>query len=113
MFGDLNARSTAWNCLRNNSAGDVLFNLNIRSHFFVYHPNSPTHNPHSGATPSTIDILLSNSSLHISPLTTFEDQLKSDHVPVLYSKLMLTMSTVIRRLFLLTAVLTGSYFKNF
>lgn len=60
VFGDFNAKNTAWNCNRNNTAGNVLNNLQARSHFFVYHPNSPTHYPHAGTTPSTIDILLSN-----------------------------------------------------
>lgn len=82
VLGDFNAKSTAWNCYRNNTAGNVLFNLQHRSNFFICHPPVPTHYPHSGATPSTIDIMISNSSLFISPLTAHVDQLKSDHSPI-------------------------------
>lgn len=82
VFGDFNARHSAWNCVRNNTAGNVLYNLNLRSHFFIHHPDSPTHYPHSGATPSTIDILLSSSALYISPLSSHDSQLMSDHAPV-------------------------------
>lgn len=82
VFGDFNARSTAWNCNRNNKAGNILYNLQLRSNLFICHPPMPTHYPHSGTTPSTIDIMLSNSALFISPLTAHVDQLKSDHAPV-------------------------------
>jgi len=85
IFGDLNARSSAWNCTRNNTAGNVLYNLQLRSSFFIAHPPTPTHYPHSGATPSTIDIVLSNSPLYISPLTALDNQLMSDHTPVICS----------------------------
>lgn len=83
VFGDLNARSSAWNCTRNNTAGNVLYNLQLRSNFFISHTPDPTHYPHSGTTPSTIDIMLSNSSLYIGPLTALDDQLMSDHTPVI------------------------------
>lgn len=82
VFGDFNARSSAWNCTRNNTAGNVLYNLQLRSNFFIKHSHAPTHYPHSGATPSTIDIMLSNTSLYISPLTALDNQLMSDHTPV-------------------------------
>lgn len=82
VFGDFNAKNNAWNCSRNNTAGNILNELQARSHFFIHHPNAPTHYPHSGTTPSTIDILLSNSTLYISPLNAHCDQLMSDHTPV-------------------------------
>lgn len=82
IFGDFNARSTAWNCNSNNTAGNVLFNLQLRSNFFINHSPTPTHFPHSGSTPSTLDILLSNSALFISSITAHADQLTSDHSPV-------------------------------
>lgn len=83
VFGDFNARCSAWNCTSNNTAGNVLYNLQLRSNFFIKHPSAPTHYPHSGANPSTIDIMFSNSSLFISPLTALDDQLMSDHTPVI------------------------------
>lgn len=82
VLGDLNAKSTIWNCNRNNTAGNVLVNLQHRSDFIISYPPVPTHYPHSGTTPSTIDIMLTNSSLFISPITAHIDQLKSDHSPI-------------------------------
>lgn len=82
VFGDFNAKSSAWNCIRNNTAGNVLFNLQNRSNFVISHPQSPTHYPHSGTTPSTIDLMLSNSAFYISPLIAHDNQLNSDHSPI-------------------------------
>lgn len=82
VFGDFNARSSAWNCTKNNTTGNVLYNLQLRSNFFIAYPPTPTHYPHSGATPSTIDIVISNSSLYMSPLCALDNQLMSDHTPV-------------------------------
>lgn len=83
IFGDFNARNTAWCCANDNQAGKILFDLQLRSNFFIHHSNSPTHYPHSGRTPSCLDILLSNSTFHISDLSTINDQLNSDHTPVI------------------------------
>lgn len=55
ILGDLNARHSDWNCITNNRAGSTLQHLQLRSNFFICHPNTHTHFPHSGATPSTID----------------------------------------------------------
>lgn len=86
IFGDFNARNTAWSCSSNNQAGKILFDLQLQSNFFIYHPNTPTHYPHSGSTPSCLDILLSNSTFHISDLIAFDNnQLNSDHTPVICS----------------------------
>jgi len=52
--GDFNAHNSAWNCVKNNKAGNILNNLQLNSNSFIYFPNSPTHYPNSGATPSTI-----------------------------------------------------------
>lgn len=82
VFGDFNARSTAWNCSTNNTAGNVLYNLQMRSHFVINNSNTPTHFPHSGMTPSTIDIMLTNSSLFVSQLISDHDHLNSDHSTV-------------------------------
>lgn len=82
LFGDLNARNTAWNCRSNNSAGTTLNTIQHQRNFFIHHSSSPTHYPHCGTTPSTIDIMLSNSALQISPLNAHAYELSSDHAPV-------------------------------
>ena len=82
VFGDFNAKHGLWNCNRSNAAGRALYDLQMSSAFVIHHSDSPTHFPHSGMTPSTIDFLISNSSLFVSPLTAHDDQLMSDHAPV-------------------------------
>lgn len=82
VFGDLNARNVAWNCVANNMAGNKFVNIQHQRNFFIHHSNLPTHFPHSGATPSTIDLMLSNSTLNLSPLYSHVHELASDHAPV-------------------------------
>lgn len=59
-----------------------LFSLQQNNDFMIYHTDEPTHFPHSGRTPSTIDLVLSNISSPIE-LTTHNDQMQSDHRPVI------------------------------
>lgn len=85
IFGDLNAKHRSWNCVKGNAAGNVLYNMQITSNFFVHHSASPTRFPQGRLTskPSTIDLLLTNSCLDFSNLTTHEHLSSSDHVPVM------------------------------
>lgn len=83
IFGDLNAKHSAWNCSSINTSGNSLFSLQQNNEFIIYHPDSHTHYPHSGQTPSTIDLLLSNVDFPFD-LTAFHDQMLSDHVPIVY-----------------------------
>lgn len=82
VLGDLNAKNLAWNCTTNNTAGNILVNIQNHRNFYVHHSNTPTHFPHCGSTPSTLDILLSNSTCHFSPLIAHSNELPSDHAPV-------------------------------
>lgn len=82
LLGDLNAKNTAWNCTSNNMAGNTLLNIQQRRNFFIQHSCSPTHYPHSGSTPSTIDIMLSNTTLHTSNPISHTHELASDHAPI-------------------------------
>lgn len=86
IFGDFNAQHTSWNCPSNNSAGNVLYRYQNQSNFYVYHPPNPTRFSQNflPTSPSTVDILLSNSSLSISDLETHPGILSSDHVPVTF-----------------------------
>lgn len=84
VFGDLNAKNGQWNCNVNNRAGIKLEHISMNSNFFIYYPDSPTFHPRSGANSSTLDILLSNSSLYISDLVVYDDDMFSDHLPVIF-----------------------------
>lgn len=82
-LGDFNAKHMAWNCRANNRAGKVLFNLLHKSEFVIHHPDTPTHFPHCGSTPSTIDFVLTNSPVLFSNIYTIDGKLPSDHSPVI------------------------------
>lgn len=82
IFGDFNAKHTSWNCRCNNSTGNLLFSSQQNNDFMIYHTDSHTHYPHSGQTPSTIDLLLSNVSFTFD-LSTYHDQIHSDHAPII------------------------------
>lgn len=82
VFGDLNAKHSAWRCTTSNASGRALMDSLLLRNFNIHFSANPTHYPHSGATPSTLDILLTNSPVHISPLIAYEDELPSDHAPV-------------------------------
>lgn len=83
IFGDFNAKHTSWNNSCCNRAGNILFQLQNDSNFFVYHPDSPTYIS-SNNTLSTLDIFLSNSSLPILDVISLIE-LDSDHHPVMSS----------------------------
>lgn len=83
IFGDLNAKHTSWDCRVNNKAGLSLFKLQNTTNFMIFHPLENTHFPHSGASPSCIDLLVSNTSHQIDDLFVHEEGLSSDHRPVI------------------------------
>lgn len=82
LFGDFNAKHSSWNCNNNNRAGNVLFALQQSSQFMIFHTSDHTHFPHSGQTPSTIDLLLSNVNFAFD-IITHDNQISSDHAPVI------------------------------
>lgn len=79
ILGDFNAKHTAWNCKANNRAGKILYNLLHKSDFVMHHPDTPTHFPHCGSTPSTIDFILTNSPVLFSNIYAVDGKLPSDH----------------------------------
>lgn len=81
LFGDLNAKHSAWKCASSDLTGKSLHDFIENSEYVIYAPDEHTHFPHSGATPSTIDILISNSSLPIADFRAV-DKLISDHRPI-------------------------------
>lgn len=81
ILGDLNAKHTSWDCNKNNAAGNSLFTLQQSEQFMVFHTTEHTHYPHSGATPSSIDLMVTNAHNSFD-LFAFPDQLSSDHSPI-------------------------------
>lgn len=84
IFGDFNAHHQSWNCHNMNTSGKSLYELHQNSGFIIYNTNEHTHYPHSGRTPSTIDLLLSNSGMNFD-LRTHHDHFMSDHAPIICS----------------------------
>lgn len=82
IFGDFNAKHTSWNCRSNNVSGNALFSLQQNSDFMIYHTDSHTHFPHSGQSPSTIDLLISNVNFAFD-LISNDDLMLSDHTPII------------------------------
>lgn len=85
LFGDLNAKHTAWNCLDNNATGVKLLDAVNRSNCVLLHSMDHTHFPANGGTPSTLDIVITNTSTHLQNITSLMNQLSSDHSPVMAS----------------------------
>lgn len=81
IFGDFNAKHRAWNCLSDNKSGKQLYSLQQTNEFMIFNTAEHTHHPHSGQTPSTIDIVLANVSFRFE-LSTLAGNLLSDHDPV-------------------------------
>lgn len=87
IAGDFNAHHTSWNCADSDVAGKVLFDHQNKSNYYIYFPPSHTRFPQNQTIrrPSTIDLLLSNSSLVFTDLETHPHKLNSDHVPVTFT----------------------------
>lgn len=83
LLGDLNAKHTSWNCHRNNSAGITLNDLQQVRNFFIHNPDNPTLYPHQRhRRASTVDLVLSNSSLSMQ-VQTLGYEIPSDHRPII------------------------------
>lgn len=83
VIGDLNAKHTDWNCTKINNSGKKLHDFIDTTDYVIIASDTHTHYPHSGATPSTIDLALTNSTLPIDTFVALEDWLLSDHCPIL------------------------------
>lgn len=84
IAGDLNSQHRSWNCQRSNVAGRILFDQQQRRDFLVLFSPNPTHFPYAAnASPSTIDLLITNALLPTSNLVTHESA--SDHSMVTFT----------------------------
>lgn len=82
IIGDFNAKHRSWNNLQSNSNGRILFDQCSSGYFSILYPDSPTCFS-SARNPSTIDLVLTDSSQHCSQLITHAD-FDSDHLPVTF-----------------------------
>lgn len=82
ILGDFNAKHSAWNCDNCDAAGKALHTFINSSLYTLTATDSPTHIPHSGANASTLDLLITNTSITIENFCTV-DRLISDHYPTL------------------------------
>lgn len=82
LFGDFNAKHSSWNCRSNNASGNSFSTLKQSNDFMIYHTDSHTHFPHSGQTPPTLDLLVSNVNSAFD-LVTHQNQMNSDHSPLI------------------------------
>lgn len=81
--GDLNSKSTTWNCPADNTNGRKLLRHADRRNYIIRYPENPTHTPSIRTNrPSTIDLFLTNNNTITSRPKTIKD-LSSDHDPVL------------------------------
>ena len=81
ICGDFNAKHREWNCNVANKAGTILQDMS--GEFVIYYPDSPTYYPEDRhKSVSTIDLMLSNSSLETTELKCTEAM--SDHCAVYF-----------------------------
>ena len=85
ICGDLNARNNAWNCYRNNVAGNTLYDILSRNSMFkiMYLPSSTYVPLNQKLRPSTIDVVLSNIPNFIKNINIL-NLFNSDHYPVTF-----------------------------
>lgn len=82
--GDWNSKHRLWNCNRANRAGHILYQEQSNRDFLILHSNEPTrYSSVVGQSPSTIDFVLTNSTLNTSELETLPSC--SDHCYVTFS----------------------------
>ncbi|KAI5645864.1 endonuclease-reverse transcriptase domain-containing protein [Phthorimaea operculella] len=85
IAGDLNAKHQSWNCVANNTKGNLLFSWQDDMTFDLVAPTEPTHFPRkAGHSPDVLDIaLLQNIRLRPTSIEVIQELTNSDHRPVL------------------------------
>ena len=82
VIGDFNAKHRSWNNAQSNSNGKILFEDCSAGYYTIQYPNGPTCFS-SSRNPSTIDLVLTDSSQLCGQLVTHAD-FDSDHLPVTF-----------------------------
>ena len=83
IVGDLNAQHWSWNCTTANAAGRILYDTVDNDRLNVHFPDTHTHYPLNGRTPSTIDIVINKNIHNITHITSLPE-LDSDHNPIVF-----------------------------
>lgn len=81
IAGDWNARHSFWGCSSSNATGEILFRLLMGSLVDIHFPPDPTHYPHDGSTPSTLDFIITK-GVGVLNCPWTDDALASDHLTV-------------------------------
>lgn len=83
IAGDLNAKHSEWNCITNNTNGNILKNYIDNSISIIKYPPTPTFFPdQSNYSPSTIDLAIIK-NINTSDLKALPN-LPSNHAPVIF-----------------------------
>ncbi|KAL1130654.1 hypothetical protein AAG570_011896 [Ranatra chinensis] len=82
--GDFNARHRLWGCQKKNKSGGVLYDFVMDRRAALVAPSNPTCVPCNGGTPSTFDLVLTNSHKCITDMRTVTEE-GSGHLPVLFN----------------------------
>lgn len=91
-LGDYNSKHRSWNCVRANTAGNILYNEHVSRNFFIQFPSEPTrYSPNGKSLPSTIDLCLTNLLHQTSDFLTHTSE--SDHQIVTF-EIHLSNSTI-------------------
>ncbi|KAL1140057.1 hypothetical protein AAG570_007034 [Ranatra chinensis] len=82
--GDFNARHRLWGCQKKNKSGGVQYDFVMDRRATLVAPSNPTCVPCNGGTPSTLDLVPTNSHKCITDMRTVTEG-GSDHLPVLFN----------------------------
>ena len=80
----MNPHHISWNCLQNNTIGNILFNHQLQNNYFIHHTIGHIRFPKNlqDHQPSTVYLAISNSTINITQLKTHWYELSLDHVPL-------------------------------
>jgi hypothetical protein len=84
IAGDFNAKHPLWNCARVDRQGASLISYAQNTDIHILYPDSDTHYPTNGRSPSTLDIILAQNAPTTSNPKTLQ-ALSSDHLPVYFT----------------------------
>jgi len=84
LAGDMNAKHPFWNSRRTNATGLTLLNHMEENNYFIFTPDTPTHNPDQRYhQPDVLDIAILKDNHLQYQLCNFTDELSSDYSPVI------------------------------
>lgn len=114
VCGDLNAKHRAWNCVKANQAGKIVFDETTNRDLLVQFTPTPTYFPpqKNRIFPSTIDIVITNGICNLHNLCT-KQALTSDHLPISFEIEMTTNTNSTKKPIQCFSKANWSIFKSF